>query len=584
MQRNATVAPCWGWMGLLAATIGTYFFGLGSLYAPTNGDEMVYIHIARLTAMTDHWLPLVSDLAKMRNTKPPLLFWQAMVAGGWGQNWSLWALRLPSVVYTLLTTALIVVLTRRISGDMRTALLAGVLHLLFFSTFRYGRVYLTSGPETFWFFLPVFWLLWLRADPSPTHGPVPLGWGAFTAIGFAIGVGMAYKSFALVAPAATALWCALVWRSPLPPWREALHTTLAVGWSAALALTLFALWFVLDPDPGAVWQEFVLGENAGKMSGDQGYWHAALFGQYPLWSQLLAYPENAGLLALVVLGWIGSEARAWWERPVSERMAPTTRILWIWLLVWLVVFSLPSQRSARYVIPAMPAVAMLMAMAWDKVPRPWFWATGLLVVPALGVMARVSWVMGEMQIASGIEVAMTLCAAGTGLVCVAAGCITKSWTRNASLASCLAVYVTFGLMTAPLSDPQAGYSQTVQQAMTDHRIAVPNGFTGQYERFHFVLPHSVVEPYDAEGRNTGALRPDLPPDERLTFLLDNFDAVVWLQDDPNQLHPTCQPRCGVLGSRWHVKSRHKRGEVTLTNIWYPQEWLFRREWLLKRLP
>ena len=31
-------------------------------------------------------------------------------------------------------------------------------------------------------------------------------------------------------------------------------------------------------------------------------------------------------------------------------------------MVWLVIFSIPSQRSARYVIPAMPALAMLLAL------------------------------------------------------------------------------------------------------------------------------------------------------------------------------------------------------------------------------
>ena len=40
------------------------------------------------------------------------------------------------------------------------------------------------------------------------------------------------------------------------------------------------------------------------------------------------------------------------------------------------------------------------------------------------------------------------------------------------------------------------------------------------------------------------------------------------------------PQCKVLGARWHVKSRHKAGEVTLANLWYPQQWLFRREWLV----
>jgi hypothetical protein len=199
-------------------------------------------------------------------------------------------------------------------------------------------------------------------------------------------------------------------------------------------------------------------------------------------------------------------------------------------------------------------------------------------------MARVGWVMGEMQIASAPQVAMTLVAACAGAASVVAGFLINSWAKNATLASCLSVYVTFGLMTSPLSGPQAGYGDAVQLAMKDQRVAAPNGFTGQYERFYFVLPHSVVIPYDAEGRNTGALQPDLPPDERLTYLLDNFDAVVWLQDRPDRVQPACLPQCAVLGSRWHVKSRHKSGEITLANLWHPQEWLFRREWLLKSLP
>ena len=44
--------------------------------------------------------------------------------------------------------------------------------------------------------------------------------------------------------------------------------------------------------------------------------------------------------------------------------------------------------------------------------------------------------------------------------------------------------------------------------------------------------------------------------------------------------PTCVPACQVLGSRWYVKSRHRAGEVTLSNLWQPQQWLLGREWLL----
>ena len=155
--RVAAPLP-WPWLALVFLAAALYLFGLGSAYAPTNGDEMVYIHIARMTAESGHWLPLQSEIVDTRNTKPPLLFWQAIAAGNWGHHWSLFALRLPSIIYTFVTTAVLAFFAHRISGQVRTACLAAALYLLFFSTFRYGRVYLTSAPETFWLALPMWWL------------------------------------------------------------------------------------------------------------------------------------------------------------------------------------------------------------------------------------------------------------------------------------------------------------------------------------------------------------------------------------------------------------------------------------------
>lgn len=573
----------WAWLALVLAALAAYLFGLGSVYAPTNGDEMVYIHIARMTAESGHWLPLQSEIVATRNTKPPLLFWQAMVAGDWGQHWSLLALRLPSIVYTFLTTALLALFTLRISGRLRTACLAAALYLLYFSTFRYGRVYLTSAPETFWLTLPLFWLLWQRLRTTGLYArPTPApGFFTYTLLGLAMGLGAAYKSFALVAPAAAALWCATLLSESRLRWSVVFRTTLGVGWSTAIGVALFALWFVLDPDPASVWQEFVVAENAGKMSGAQGYWQAALYGAYPMWTQLLAYPENAGLLLFTVLGlgWVG--LRSAFRRQTYAQLEPYQWILLAWLAVWLIIFTIPSQRSARYVIPAMPALAIVMALAWERIARPWFWITLLITLPAFAMLGRIAWVIAGMDIGSTATLAATLLVAGVGTAAAAAGLLNPAWTRNATLLACLAVYATFSLMVAPLSASTADYSPAVQARMQGRRVAVPNGFTGQYERFHFVLPGARITPYDAEGRNTGAFQPELPPAERLDFLLTQFDAVVWLQDSLDQPQPSCVPRCTVLGQRWHIKSRHKSGEVTLANLWYPQQWLFRREWLVE---
>ena len=124
LRRLRLNAATLGWLALLLVAIGVYALGLGGQYNPTNGDELVYTHIARLTAASGNWLPLVSELDHMRNTKPPLLFWQAMVAGDWGQQWSLAALRLPSLIYTLLIAGAVAWSVQKITRDVRTALLS----------------------------------------------------------------------------------------------------------------------------------------------------------------------------------------------------------------------------------------------------------------------------------------------------------------------------------------------------------------------------------------------------------------------------------------------------------------------------
>ena len=568
------------WPALLVLVLALYLFGLGSPFAPTNGDEMVYIHIARMTAESGHWLPLQSELIGTRNTKPPLLIWQAIVASGWGSNWNLLALRLPSIAYTFATTGLLAFFAWRISGKRRTACLAALLYLLYFATFRYGRVYLTSAPETFWLALPMWWVLWLRLRGPAPGSAAQLGALAYTLFGIAMGLGAAYKSFALVAPASAAVWCAILWAEPKCDWKTVLRTTAGVTWSALLGVGIFALWFVLDPDPAAVWQEFVVAENAGKMSNTMGYWQNAWNGPYPLWTQLLAYPVNAGLLALTGLGfcWLSVQRGLRWSN--YARLTPAHKVLVAWLLVWLIVFTIPSQRSERYVIPAMPALAIGMALLWQRIGRVWSLATLLLTAPALVLLARIAWVIGEMDVGSPLLSGLTVLVAGLGLLAVFLGLFNARWTRNASLLACATVYASFGLMVAPLSHPDADYSPAVHAQLQGKRVAVPNGFTGQYENYHFVLRGAHIIPFDAEGRNTGELYPDMPAPERLQRLLNEFDAVVWLQDDEDQEQPTCMPRCELLAQRWHVKSRHKSGEITLDNLWYPQEWLFSREWLL----
>lgn len=577
-QPHRFDASALAWLALLAFAVWVYGFGLGGQYIPSIGDELVYTHIARLTAASNHWLPLVSELDHMRNTKPPLLFWQAMVAGDWGRHWSMAALRTPSLIYTLLVAGAVAWTVQQLTRNLRTACLAASIYLAFFCTFRFGRTFLTSAPETFWLNVPMFWMLWQRLRPTPAAQMNRLGWLTHVGFGLALGLGLAYKSFALIAPAAAALWCAQLLTGRTMGWRLLVQASLKVSLSAAIALGIFALWFVLDPDPGAVWQEFVIGENAGKLSNSQGYWHLALAGGGgSMWAQLLAYAQNAGLLAFVVIGlaWVG--LRAWSRRDANTRLSPHLLILLAWLAVWLIVFTLPSQRSARYVVPAMPALAMLLALYWERIARGWFVLSLLLCGVFIGVLGRITWAAHDIGIGTGLEVSATLFVVVAGLLLVIGGLLRPAWTRASTVAACLAVYACFSLTTAPLNGAAGHYEAQAIAKLHKARVAVPSSFNGQFERFQFLLPDNQFVPYDGEGRTAYSASANA---QALSRLLATHDAVVWLQSEPSEQGPPCASGCTVLGMRWEVKGRHKSGEISLTNLWYPQTWLFRREWLV----
>lgn len=567
------------WMALLAVALAVYCLGIGGQYVPTNGDELVYAHIARLTAASGHWLPLVSDLPNMRNTKPPLLFWQALVAGGWGQAWNLTALRLPSLIYTFLTTGLVALAVLRITQDKRRALLSACLYLAFFSTYRYGRPYLTSAPETFWLVLPMYGLLFAKLKKKGleaveyihSYAPFSIAFVIFT--GLAWGLASAYKSFALIAPAAAALWCASLLAGANFSVKSLFTTSLQVGLSVVTGVGVFALWFVIDPDPAAVWREFVIGENVGKMGDKVGYWHEAVFGGgSSMWAQLLAYVENAGLLAFVV---VGLGVAAFRHRTAMASWPPHAPILLAWLVVWVLVFMLPSQRSARYVIPAMPALAIVIALWWPRIPRGWFLASGGLIFIAASVMGRIAWVMFQFQISTGLEFLITALALAALAILLVAAVAKPAWTRACTLAACLVFYGAFGLTVAPLDGPQGRYGDAARKRLHNASVAVPSNFNAQWERFEFLLPGNRIVPFDM-ALTTSA---DEAGITKLAEFLQQHDAVVWGQADPSQAEPPCRPDCQVIASRWIVKERHKQGDITLANLW-SLGWLFSREWIV----
>jgi 4-amino-4-deoxy-L-arabinose transferase-like glycosyltransferase len=374
-----------------------------------------------------------------------------------------------------------------VAGDPAKGFVAALAFLAFYTTYRYGRPFLTNAPEVFWLFLPFFVLLYGGRAAFASRGWVPL------LLGLALGACFLYKSFALALPAGAGLaWWHLHRRGyRLGEFlrRDAGKIALTLG----VALAVFSLWFAVDPDPRGVWREFVVGENVGKFDAQgHGYLATLLWGGSSLWSQLLAYPGNAGLLAVpvVVLAWVAFRRRA--------QASEGERLLWIWVITLFVVFNLPNQRSGRYLLAGMPALAVLLAVHWDQLPRKALASTLVLAGIALAAMAYLS-VRLQVEMAGQpfYPPGYWCLLAGTGallLLALLVPSLTRPWVCPGAILSllCLAAFM------RPFDGPLGNYDAAAVRSAAGRDLWVPCNRRAKFEGYRFILPGARVHGYDED--------------------------------------------------------------------------------------
>jgi len=440
-----------------------YLVTLDGLYIPHIGDEAPYIEIARLTAESGSWLPLKTG-AGLENTKPPLLYWLGIVATDGGAEWSLFRLRLPIVAFTLATALLTFWVSRRLGDEKETSWLSALTFLGFYSSFQYGRPFLINSPETFFVFLSFALATVLRER--------------WILAGLALGVACLFKSFALVAP----VGLALVWALGR---RRVLHVTLVV----AIALAVFALWPLFDPDPASIIRNFVLEENLGKLEGP-GYFQGLVRGPYALHWLWFGNFANAGLFAIPLAFAVVSALR---ER---RSLPPDEKRLWILVLSFLVAFSLPSQRQGNYLIPTSPALAILIARRWSHFPAHWFrW----LALPGAAFTAALLWVVvgiRERILPPGAYASWQLAVPAVVLVAWIALAVFPKAARDSFHAMVFASFLLIGLAVAPFEGPLGRFEPERVSFLRGKKVFVPAEFVSRQERHRFLLPGARIEGYD----------------------------------------------------------------------------------------
>ena len=544
---------------ILLLGVFSYLYGLDSRFAPKNGDEYPYMHIVRMTADSGAWLPLQSEMAGVKNTKPPLLFWQGIASSQWGSHWTLLALRWPGLIYTALTAFFLFLAVRRFSGKTQTGLLAGLVWLSFFASYRYGRPFLTDPSAVFWLTLPFMVFLYWGKGAIESKVFFPL----LAAICF--GLALLSKSFAYIVPASFAL-SLYYWR-----WREwsipqfLIHDLIKMILIVLLSLGIFALWFALDPSPEAVWKEFVLGENAGKFEARSANYLLDLFrGGDSIWMLLLTTLANAGLFILVLIS-------ALWQCWRNRRFLSVEETLLLLLIaVFLLVFSLPSQRSGRYLLPVMPAFAALIALYWDRLP---LWGFRFALFLQLLVLCVLIWVGGNLQASPFLSghSAWTYpiwhwAFMVFSLALILLGLCKKNLSKTLALSGCFLCYCALTSSLAPLEGALGRFDLATIEAAQNKEVWIPCDYRAKDEEYRLLLPGAKLHGY-------------LARDAANIDSLQNTYPLVVVQAPLGRVPQVCES-CRIVGTRMEMRARHSDEEIKAMLMGNIGEHLFVNEYLI----
>ena len=525
---------------ILLLGVFTYLYGLDSRFAPKNGDEYPYMHIVRITANTGDWLPLQSEMQGLKNTNPPLIFWQGLVTTQWANHWSLFNLRWPGVFYTGLTAFFLFLAVRRFSGNAKTGLLASLVWLSFFATYRYGRPFLTDPPEVFWISLPFMALLYWGKAAFDSKLIFPLF------AGICLGFALLAKSFAYIVPATFALalyyWRWRQWSIPKMLMRD-LYKLIIIG---ILALGVFALWFAFDPYPEAIWKEFVLGENAGKFDArTSNYLVDLLSGGDSIWMLALTTVANAGLFSFVLISTLW---QCWRER---RFLTVEESLLLLLAIAFLIVFALPSQRSGRYLLPVMPAFAALIALHWDRLP---LWGFRIALILQIIILAVLLWLGSRLQLSMLIGEAGAWTYSyghwflmGASVLLALAGLLKKDLCKTAALATCFLCYCALNSSLSPLEGKLGRYSPAVIAQVQDKDLWIPCDYRAKDEEYRLLLPGGRLHGYLASEAG------------EVAQLSANYPLV--LVQAPLGVKPLVCDSCQILGQRMEMRARHSNEEI-----------------------
>jgi 4-amino-4-deoxy-L-arabinose transferase-like glycosyltransferase len=326
---------------LLVACCGfLLFYGLGAL-GLVGADEPRYAQVAREMLERMDWVtPTLQGKAWLE--KPPLYYWEAMLAFRIA-GVSDWAARLPAAFDALLLTAGIYFFLRRFrpgyefDGALITASCAGVV--------GFAHAAATDMPLTACFAIAMIsWYAWYESR-SRIY---------LAAFYFFLALGTLAKGPVAPALAAVIIFLFLALRRH---WRVVLRTLWVPG--IALYFVVALPWYIAvqlrNPE---FFRVFILEHNLARFS--TGVYHHP----QPFWFYLPVFLLAMMPWTLVLIVAVVERFRLAWsegKEAFSSLEDSWALFLLIWMVVPIVFFSASQSKLPGYIVPAVPAGALLVA-------------------------------------------------------------------------------------------------------------------------------------------------------------------------------------------------------------------------------
>ena len=226
-------------------------------------------------------------------------------------------------------------------------------------------------------------------------------------------------------------------------------------------------------------------------------------------------------------------------------------LLLLLIVAFLIVFSLPSQRSGRYLLPVMPAFAALIALHWERLPL-WGFKVALLLQLViltlllwLGINLQFSGFMGEAG--AWIYSYFHWLLMATALMIALMGLFQRTHTKTLALVGCFLAYCALTSSLAPLEGQLGRYSATTISQLQGKDVWIPCDYRAKDEEYRLLLPGAKLHGY-------------LAKDSADVVGLTSSYPVVAVHTPLGSAPMFCDS-CEIVGQRMEMRARHSNEEI-----------------------